>query len=212
MDEDGSRFEPVRKAKKRVRSQPRSKVSPLETQTLFCFRNPPTLVLVRSVRPPRPGLRTELTDQPIIPEQKHIRLKADILTIRLPRIDQSVNLIAVMDLSPYLLPDPKPAGIRFGELVLSGPPKEEDRIHVIPNCLSVVYGKRRSIIGVGSFPGARTLGATGDHSCQNDGCKPFHQSDRVHLGVQCEAQCRAGFRLCEARTTQKTDITLICKI
>jgi len=213
MDEDGSCFARVRKAKKTVRSQPRSKISPPGTQSLLCFRNPGnTLIPVRSVRPLRSGLRTELADQPVIPEQKHIRLEADILTIRLPRVDQSVNLIAVMDLAPYLLRIPKPAGIRLGEPVLSGPKIKEDRIHVIPNCLFVVNGKRRSIIGVGSFPRARTLGTAGDHSYQDDGCQSFHQSDRVHLRVQCAAQCKAEFRLCESGTTLKTGIILSCKI
>jgi hypothetical protein len=196
MDEDGSRFARVRKAKKTVRTQPRNKISPPKTRSRFCFRSPGiTLIPVWSVRPLRPGLGTELADQPVVPEQKCIRLKTDILTIRLPRIDQSVNLVAVMDLAPGPVRIPKPAGIRFGESILSGPPKKEDWIHVIPNCLSVVSGKRRSIIGVGHFPGGRTLGTAGDHSNQDDGCQSFHQSDRVHLRVQCAAQCKAEFRL-----------------
>jgi hypothetical protein len=182
MDEDGSCFGRVRKAKKTVPRQPRAEISLLETQGLFRFRNRgDTLIPVWSVRPFRPGLGTEFADQPVIPEQKCIRLKADILTIRLPSIDQSVNLVAVLDLAPDPLRIPKPAGIRFSKPVLSGPPKKENWIHVIPNFLSVVNGKRRSVIGVGSFPGGRTLGTAGDHSYQNDGCQSFHQSDRVHL-------------------------------
>ena len=105
MDEDGSCFGRVRKTKKRVRSQLRSKISPLETQSLSCFRNPGTiLILIRSVRPLRAGLRTELANQQVISEQEHIRFEADVLTIRLSRIDQNVDLIAVILLVP---PDPE---------------------------------------------------------------------------------------------------------
>ena len=85
-----------------------AKYRPRELKACFAFETPGnTLILVRPVRPLRSGLRTELADQPVIPEQKHIRLKADILTIWLPRIDQSVNLITVMDLAPLSPPDPE---------------------------------------------------------------------------------------------------------
>ena len=58
------------------------------------------LIPERSLRPLRTGLRTELANQHIIPEQKHIRLEADVLTIRLPRVDQNVDLVTVMEISP----------------------------------------------------------------------------------------------------------------
>jgi|ERR1700758_1918097 hypothetical protein len=97
MDEDGSCFGRVRKAKKTVPRQPRAEISLLETHGLFRFRNRgDTLIPVWSVRPFRPSLGTELADQPVVPEQKCIRLKTDIRTIGLPGIDQSVNLIAVL--------------------------------------------------------------------------------------------------------------------
>jgi hypothetical protein len=41
------------------------------------------------------------------------------------------------------------------------------------------------------------LSTAGDHSYQDDGCQSFHQSDRVHFGGKCEAQCKAEFQLCE---------------
>ena len=198
MDEDGSCFGRVRKAKERVRSQLRSKISPLETQSLSCFRNPGNiLILIRSVRPLRAGLRTELANQQVISEQEHIRFEADVLTIRLSRIDQNVDLVAVMNFASQFLRILKPAGIRFAEPVLSGPPIKEGWVHVIPNRFLIVNRKRRSIIGVGTFSRARTLSTAGDHSYQDGGCQSFHQSDRVHFGGKCEAQCKAEFQLCE---------------
>jgi hypothetical protein len=61
------------------------------------LRSSQLLLFVRSVRPLRPGLRTELANQHIVPEQKHIRLEPDVLTIRLSCIDQNVDLVAVLD-------------------------------------------------------------------------------------------------------------------